>query len=125
MARFEAALAQASADCGIVPSAHAQAIAQVCAKASFDAKALASSARQAGTLAIPFVKALTQKVAAVSPDAANNVLIQAKEQGVPAFVIGKCGGDSLVSAGQFSVPVARLRAAHESSLPGYMSGNSR
>jgi 3-carboxy-cis,cis-muconate cycloisomerase len=90
MARFEAALAQASADCGIVPTAHAQAIAQVCAKASFDAKALASSARQAGTLAIPFVKALTQKVAAVSPDAARYVHFGATSQDVLDTAVALC-----------------------------------
>lgn len=60
MARFEAALARASSD--FVPPAHAATIADVCAKARFDARTLAEEARRAGTLAIPFVKALTAQV---------------------------------------------------------------
>jgi 3-carboxy-cis,cis-muconate cycloisomerase len=60
MARFEAALARASP--AIVPPEHAATIARVCETASFDARALAIAARQAGTLAIPFVKALTAQV---------------------------------------------------------------
>ena len=73
MARFEATLARASAQCGLLPAAQADVISQVCSVASFDAKALARAAREAGTLAIPFVKALTDKVTAVSPDAARHV----------------------------------------------------
>jgi 3-carboxy-cis,cis-muconate cycloisomerase len=60
MARFEAALARASTD--FVPSVHAASIADVCTRAQFDARALADEARRAGTLAIPFVKALTAQV---------------------------------------------------------------
>jgi len=75
MARFEAALSQAQADVGLIPPACADSIARVCdhlcgrignASAEhegFDAGALADAARRAGTLAIPFVKALTQAVA--------------------------------------------------------------
>src|SRR5688572_1568385 len=82
MARFEAALAVASARAGLVPVAHAQTIARVCAAARFDAGALARVAREAGTLAIPFVKALTAQVAAVSPDAARHVHVGATSQDV-------------------------------------------
>jgi 3-carboxy-cis,cis-muconate cycloisomerase len=60
MARFEAALARASA--GFVPAEHAATIARVCESASFDASKLAAEARRAGTLAIPFVKELTARV---------------------------------------------------------------
>jgi 3-carboxy-cis,cis-muconate cycloisomerase len=60
MARFEAALARASTH--FVPPAHAATIADVCARAKFDTHALAAEARRAGTLAIPFVKALTAQV---------------------------------------------------------------
>ncbi len=91
MARFEAALSQAQADVGLIPPGCADSIARVCAhicarigehsggnsgkqtgkpigEASaeiegLDAGALADAARRAGTLAIPFVKALTQAVA--------------------------------------------------------------
>lgn len=60
MARFEAALARVSTP--FVPPAHAATIAEVCARARFDTRALAEEARRAGTLAIPFVKALTAQV---------------------------------------------------------------
>jgi 3-carboxy-cis,cis-muconate cycloisomerase len=71
MARFEAALSLAQADVGLIPPACAERIARVCARIGdgsveiegLDAGALAHAARRAGTLAIPFVKALTQAVA--------------------------------------------------------------
>lgn len=82
MAGFEAALALASAGAGLVPEAAAQAIARVCAVARFDPGTLARAARRAGTLAIPFVKQLTEQVAAVSPEAARHVHFGATSQDV-------------------------------------------
>ena len=80
MARFEAALADASSKAGILSAADAKLIAQVCAVAKFDAVALARDARRAGTLAIPFVRSLTAQVAAVSPQAARWVHFGATSQ---------------------------------------------
>jgi 3-carboxy-cis,cis-muconate cycloisomerase len=80
MARFEAALASASARAGLIPAAHATVIAEVCAGAAFDAAALAREARIAGALAIPFVTALTKQVAAVSAEAAASVHFGATSQ---------------------------------------------
>jgi 3-carboxy-cis,cis-muconate cycloisomerase len=82
MARFEGALAIASAHAGIVPDAAAKAITEVAAGATFDDDALVPAARRNGTLAIPFVKELTKKVAAVSPDAARYVHFGATSQDV-------------------------------------------
>lgn len=82
MARFEGALARACAKAGLVPSAEAEIIARVCARARFDAGALARAARRAGTLAIPFVKELTEQVAADSPEAARYVHFGATSQDV-------------------------------------------
>jgi len=82
MARFEAALARASAGAGVVPQAAADTIAQICGRARFDAAELAQGARRAGTLAIPFVKRLTAQVAAVSPEAARFVHFGATSQDV-------------------------------------------
>jgi 3-carboxy-cis,cis-muconate cycloisomerase len=82
MARFEAALAAAQARAGFFPAAHAQTIAKVCKAAAFDAAALATEARNAGTLAIPFVSALTAQVAAVSGEAARYVHFGATSQDV-------------------------------------------
>jgi 3-carboxy-cis,cis-muconate cycloisomerase len=82
MARFEAALARASARAGLIPAADAETIARVCEHARFDAAALARAARSAGTLAIPFVQQLTAQVAAVSEDAARHVHFGATSQDV-------------------------------------------
>jgi 3-carboxy-cis,cis-muconate cycloisomerase len=82
MARFEAALARASARVGLVPAAEAGTIAEICARAEFDAAQLARAARRAGTLAIPFVKRLTEQVAAVSLEAARHVHFGATSQDV-------------------------------------------
>jgi len=84
MARFEAALARASA-----PAAHAEIISRVCDTARFDAAALAREGR-AGTLAIPFVKALTARVAAVSKDAAKHVHAGATSQDVIDTAVVLC-----------------------------------
>lgn len=90
MARFEGALAEASAKAGIVSASDAKVIAQVCAGARFDAAALARDARRAGTLAIPFVKSLTAQVAAVSPEAARWVHFGATSQDVIDTAVVLC-----------------------------------
>ena len=82
MARFEGALAAASGRSGVFPASHAEVIGKVCSAASFDVAALAKQARIAGALAIPFVSVLTEKVAAVSPEAARYVHFGATSQDV-------------------------------------------
>jgi 3-carboxy-cis,cis-muconate cycloisomerase len=82
MARFEGALARACAKTGLVPAAEAEIIARACAGARFEPDALARAARRAGTLAIPFVKQLTELVAASSPEAARYVHVGATSQDV-------------------------------------------
>lgn len=57
---FEAALARASAEEGIIPQAAADAIASACASATFDVAELAEAATHAGTLAIPLVARLRE-----------------------------------------------------------------
>lgn len=79
MLRFEAALAAAQADCGLVPQAAAVPIAAACA-ADFDLEALAEAAGQAGNTAIPLVKMLTARVAEADPDAAKWVHYGATSQ---------------------------------------------
>lgn len=90
MARFEGALALASARAGVVPADAARTIADVAAGARFDAAALAPAARRASTLAIPFVKQLTEKVAAVSPEAARHVHFGATSQDVIDSAVALC-----------------------------------
>ena len=95
MARFEAALARASALAGVVPPAAAEAIAGVSVGAEFDAAALARAARRAGTLAIPFVKRFTEQVAAVSPEAARYVHFGATSQDVIDSGVVLCLGPAV------------------------------
>ena len=70
MLDYEAALAQAQADEGVIPAAAAQAIAAACRAERIDIAALVQDARRAGSLAIPLVKQLTQLVAQSDADAA-------------------------------------------------------
>jgi 3-carboxy-cis,cis-muconate cycloisomerase len=89
MARFEGALARASARQGLLPAAQAEIISRVCDRAQFDAVALAHEGR-AGTLAIPFVKQLTAQVAAVSAEAARHVHAGATSQDVIDTAVVLC-----------------------------------
>ena len=82
MARFEGALARACASAGMVPAEAAKKITEAAAKARFDTATLARDARTAGALTIPFVKRLTEQVAARSADAARYVHLGATSQDV-------------------------------------------
>jgi 3-carboxy-cis,cis-muconate cycloisomerase len=90
MARFEAALALAQADVGLISRPAAECIASVCLALDgttpltppFDVASLVPAARRAGTLAIPFVKALTASVAMRDAEAARWVHWGATSQDV-------------------------------------------
>ncbi|MBN8942515.1 MAG: 3-carboxy-cis,cis-muconate cycloisomerase [Rhizobiales bacterium] len=82
MLRFEAALAAAEAEAGVVPGAAAGPIATVCAGGAIDPDALARAAGIAGNTAIPLVKMLTAKVAEIDPEAAKWVHYGATSQDV-------------------------------------------
>jgi 3-carboxy-cis,cis-muconate cycloisomerase len=73
MLDFEAALATAQADEGLLPPAAAQAIAAACRLDRIDIPALVAAGRRSGTLAVPLVKELTRLVAATDRDAASLV----------------------------------------------------
>ena len=116
MARFEGALARASARVGLIPPSLAQIIDEVCRQARFDSRALAREGR-AGTLAIPFVKQLTAQVAAVSQEAAGHVHAGATSQDVidsAAALCLKAGSERLLElaarVGDALVGVARRHA---------------
>jgi 3-carboxy-cis,cis-muconate cycloisomerase len=116
MARFEAALARAEARAGLVPQEHARTIAQVCARAEFDAAALARAARAAGALAIPFVQSLTAQVASASAEAARSVHLGATSQDVMDTAAVLClrgAGERLVGlATRAGDACARLAERH-------------
>jgi 3-carboxy-cis,cis-muconate cycloisomerase len=71
--RFEAALAIAEARTGLIPEASARKIAEHCHAELFDLFAIAKQAAQAGNIAIPLVKMLTETVARQDKDAARFV----------------------------------------------------
>jgi 3-carboxy-cis,cis-muconate cycloisomerase len=73
MFRFEAALARAQAEEGLIPPAAASAIAGVCNAQLYDIPALIHAGRRAGSLAIPLVKELTKTVALYDESAARHV----------------------------------------------------
>jgi 3-carboxy-cis,cis-muconate cycloisomerase len=73
MLDFEAALARAEAEHGIVPPQAAAAIAAACDAALYDISSLGTAAAAAGNLAIPMVEALTAEVARRDADAARFV----------------------------------------------------
>jgi phosphoribosylformylglycinamidine synthase len=56
-------------------------------------------------------------VASADPDA---ILGAAASAGVHASVVGHAGGETLSAIGLFDIPLAKLRAAHEGWMPGFM-----
>lgn len=70
MLDFEVALARAAAEERVIPAAAADAIERAARTAEFDAAALARDARESGTIAIPLVRALKERVRAQDPAAA-------------------------------------------------------
>lgn len=90
MARFEAALARASASAGLVERGHAETIARVCESARFDVRALALEARSAGTLVVPFLAQLRAQVATASKEAAEHMHRGATTQDVVDTALVLC-----------------------------------
>src|SRR3954469_23958954 len=82
MLRFEAALAKAAADAGLIPKKHAATIAAACDATLYDPAPLAEAARRTATLTVPVVKALTAEVAKRNKDAADYVHWGATSQDV-------------------------------------------
>ncbi len=70
---FEAALARAEAQAGVIPEPDARAIAAACHADQFNLEEIATKAALAGNIAIPLVKQLTELVAAKNKDAARFV----------------------------------------------------
>lgn len=70
MLRVEATLAQAQAQCGVIPAPAAQSIVGTCKVDLFDAPKIVRDSGRAGSLAIPLVKSLRETVGLFNPDAA-------------------------------------------------------
>ncbi|AEE52827.1 3-carboxy-cis,cis-muconate cycloisomerase [Haliscomenobacter hydrossis] len=82
MLRFEAALAQAEAEQGMIPVAAAQAITEACAAPNLDMVNLKLQIGLAGNPNIPLVKQLTAAVKKIDPEAAKFVHLGATSQDV-------------------------------------------
>ncbi|CAN5923771.1 3-carboxy-cis,cis-muconate cycloisomerase [soil metagenome] len=82
MLRFEAALAEAAAEAGLIPRQFAPIIAKACDPALYDPPSLAEAARRTATLTVPVVKALTEEVAKRDTEAAGYVHWGATSQDV-------------------------------------------
>ena len=82
MLRFEAALAKAAADAGLIPKQHAATIVAACDASLYDPAPLAEAARRTATLTVPVVKALTAEVAKRDKDATDYVHWGATSQDV-------------------------------------------
>lgn len=82
MLRFEAALAKAQAQCGLVPATAAGVIGGCCDVERFDVQAIARGSARAGSVAIPLVKALRERVEQVDPQAADFVHFGSTSQDV-------------------------------------------
>jgi 3-carboxy-cis,cis-muconate cycloisomerase len=82
MLDFEAALAHAAAECGVIPGATASTIAEAARADAIDLADLSRLALRAGTPAIPLVRMLTARVRAVDAQAADFVHWGATSQDV-------------------------------------------
>jgi phosphoribosylformylglycinamidine synthase II len=56
----------------------------------------------------------------VATDQPERLIAQAHEAAVPVALVGVAGGDSFASGPLFSIPLKRLREAHEGWMPAYM-----
>jgi 3-carboxy-cis,cis-muconate cycloisomerase len=82
MLRFEAALATAVAEAGLIPKPHAVTIVAACDVSLYDPAPLAEAARRTATWTVPVVKALTAEVAKRDKSAAEYVHWGATSQDV-------------------------------------------
>jgi 3-carboxy-cis,cis-muconate cycloisomerase len=82
MLGFEAALARAEARVGVIPQAAAEMITRLARAEAFDPSQLATLSLRAGTMSIPLVKALTDRVRSVDPESAKFVHWGATSQDV-------------------------------------------
>ena len=56
----------------------------------------------------------------VSTDQPDRLIAKAHAAAVPVALVGVAGGDAFASGPLFSIPLARLREAHEGWMPAYM-----
>lgn len=90
MLAFEQALAEAQAHAGLVPAEAARAIAAACASLEVSPEGLAAEGSRSGSLAVPLVRALTERVARLDPPAAAFVHYGSTSQDVLDTALALC-----------------------------------
>jgi 3-carboxy-cis,cis-muconate cycloisomerase len=118
MLRFETALAQAQGALGLIPQSAADAITRHAPGFAPDAAALAKAAAESGTLAVPFVRALTEHLHSVDAAAAAHVHAGSTSQDVLDTALVLCTRDAVQWIAQALADAARsaerLARAHAS-----------
>src|SRR5262245_54343647 len=112
MLDFERALAEAEADAGVIPAEAARVIAAACADLSPEPGALAREGGRSGSLAVPLVKALTERVARQDARAAAFVHYGSTSQDVLDTALILCLKPCLADADRVLAPSVRLLAQH-------------
>src|SRR4051812_23655454 len=90
MLAFEVALARAEARAGVIPERAPAAIAAAAVAGAFDAAKIAAAARTSGTIAIPFVDTLRDRVRATDAESATFVHWGATSQDVVDTALTLC-----------------------------------
>jgi 3-carboxy-cis,cis-muconate cycloisomerase len=109
MLDFERALAGAEADAGAIPHEAAQVIAKACTDLSPSPEALADEGKRSGSLAVPLVKTLTERVARVDARAATFVHYGSTSQDVLDTALVLCLKPCLADADRvLGAAVSRL-----------------
>lgn len=120
MLDFEAALARAEAQHGVIPASAVAAIVDCCDAARIDLPALAQAAAAAGNLAIPLIRQLTAAVAQADPEAAKYVHWGATSQDAIDTGLVLQLGDALAAIdadlNQLGDALARLAEQHRHTL---------
>ncbi len=68
----------------------------------------------------PFLFGEDQARYLIAVDDAAALLEAASDAGLHASIVGQAGGDAFASKGLFSIPLTKLRSAHEDWMPGFM-----
>lgn len=120
MLAFEAALARAEAKVGVIPKTAAASISAIIENSEFDAADLARSALRAGTLAIPLVKLLTERVNKKDPEAARYVHWGATSQDVTdtalILLLKRAHSTILADALRLEEALVRLSDQHKNTV---------
>ncbi len=116
MLNFEAALARAEARAGVIPQPAADAITRFASVENLPYADLAAQGLRAGTVSIPLVKALTDRIRAIDPEAAGFVHWGATSQDVSdtamVLLLGRAGKVLSADHERIAAALRRLSDQH-------------